>query len=442
MTPCYQGAPLYATAPTKDYHRLYFMYSPEITERRLFAAKKAGLQFQRLPRDKSIDIAGKLEKLRFNARNEPLPEGQLVRELDAKEHAFIRSERLICKADFEYYLTRYHVVELDPGVGSQEGIGAGILLESQRKFIKELGKREDVVHQEYAKYKHTEGIRVYAHKCRQVVFTATSRGASLHRMLLWPGTRCFAASLSPDGTGELYKRDKLTLDNLPFWLKPAKADIYPDVKDSELGFKHPFDSRLLYQSENQEQGIGVGTQQDVSHLTEVSLWKFPYQIGYSFTPSLPKSRMTLHIQEATSAGKGDYWNEVTESCRNKEKGYESWTYIFVPWYLNSTKWRSIPPLDWQPEHHTIEHADLIERTSPEWCDGRSVKPTVDQLYWWETERDKYARQGKLGHFLASYPATPEQSFTNWARGALPVELIEEMELSIRKPHVYSMEVAA
>jgi hypothetical protein len=412
------------------------MYSPLIIDRRLHQAKKAGLQFQRRSRDKCIDIKSKLEKLRLNAKGELLPDGNLSRELDEEEHRFIQSERILCKADFEYYLSRYHVVERDAGVGTLGGIGPAPLLESQRKLLQMIGNREEEVHAEYQKYKHTEGIRVYAHKSRQVMFTATCRALTLHRMEFWPGTRCFAGTLNPDGAGELYKRDKLALDNLPFWLKP---NIYPDVKDSELGFEHPINSRLLYQPENQKSGIGVGTQQDVSHLTEVSLWQFPYQIGYSFAPALPKSRMTLHIQEATSAGKNDYWNTMTESCRRKDRGYESWTYVFIPWYYNMGKYRSIPPPNWQPAKHTLEHVELIERTSPEWCDGKVYRPTREQIYWWETERAKYARDDKLASFLANYPATPEQSFTNWAQGALPVELLEQMEMDVRRPYMFSAE---
>jgi hypothetical protein len=413
------------------------MYNPEIIEKRLFQAKKAGFKFQRLGRDRSIEVAGRLEKLRKDIRGQDLPYGQTSRPLNQEENDFIESERLLCKADFMYYLSRYHAVERDAGVGAPEGLGPAVPLESQFKLVKEIGKREDEVHAEYAKYRHTEGIRVYAHKARQVLFTSTIRAISLHRMLFWPGTRAFAGTVSPSSVGELYKRDQITITSLPFWLKP---EVYPDVKDSEIGFDSPINSRLIYQAENQKTGIGVGTQQDVSHLNEVPLWDMPQQIGFFFTPAIPKSRMTIHIQEGTSCGKGNYWQEVTESCRRRDRGYENWTYVFVPWYYNQFKYRSIPTDNWEMEPHTKKHLDLIERTSPEWCDGNTYHPSREQMYWWETERVVYARKGELASFLASYPATPEQSFVNHAQGALPVELIEEMEMDIRRPHMYSVEL--
>jgi hypothetical protein len=419
------------------------VYSSEIVERRLFQARKSGFTYTRLPRDKSIEISAKLKQLQLNSEGEPLPPGQLIRPLDDKEHAFIRSERLLCKADFLYYLSRYHVVERDPGVGTESGIGPARPLESQIRLMQVIGRREDVCYQELKKYGRTAGILIYAHKCRQVVFTTTSRAISIHRMLFYPGTRCFAATLKegPLGTGELYKRDLLSIESLPFWMRPTPDQIYPNVKDEEIGFTEPFQSRMAYQAENQQVGIGTGTQQDVSHLTEVPLWSYPHRIRYSFVPSLPKAVSTMHIQEGTSAGKGGYWQEVSEGCRHKREGFEDYSYVFVPWYINTTKYVGNPPDDWRPNEHTIKHASLIERTSPEFNDGKTCKPSRDQMYWWEKTRALHAQRGELALFLANYPATPEQSFTNWAQGALPVELIEEMELNIRVPNVYQVEIS-
>ena len=86
--------------------------------------------------------------------------------------------------------------------------------------------------------------------------------------------------------------------------------------------------------------------------------------------------------------------------------------------------------------------DLIERTSAEWNEGVTIRASIEQLAWWEATRESYIRNGAgSGQFLAVYPATPEQSFTNWSRGALPVELIEKMELDERMPHCYAVEVA-
>lgn len=425
--------------PTRTRKKSRALYSPEIIDRRLRRARAKGVKTQRLSVADSIGISERLERLRKNSEGGELPEGQLARPLFPNEQAFIESERAICKCDFTYFFTRYYCLELDPGVGNRSGIGPPVLLESQKRYIKLLGHREEECYEELKSHKFTLGIYAYFHKVRQVAATATARAASLHRLLFWPGTRAYCAGLNEDGRGELFKRDHTAIDNLPFWLKPR---LYPDVKDTELGFPPPLNSRIGYGAENQQAGIGTGKQVDVSHLTEVALWQYPGRIRFSFVPAIPKAFSTLHIQESTSDGKGNYWHEVTEHARHKRRGYEHWIYAFIPWWYNKLKYRSVPPANWKPEKHTIRHAALIERTSPEFNDGVTYFPSVEQLYWWESSRAEHARNGELATFLTNYPATPEQSFQNPSQGALPVELIEEMEQDVALGKPYDVEVLA
>jgi hypothetical protein len=420
------------------------VYSRLIVESRLRQAVQAGLQYKRLSRERSIELAAKLEQLRMGRDGRPMPEGRFSRPLSQAEREYIESERLICKCDFRYWAERYAHIEIDPGVGMEsleaKKIGPALWLPSQERFIELLGRRECECHEEKRKYNFTEGIRIYAHKVRQVCLTTTwLQEIMLHRMIFWPGTRGYAASLDAPRVTEIFRRFHLTVDNLPFWMQPP---IYPDVKDTELGFRPPISSHLYFEAENSETGIGTGSQNDISGLTEVSLWRYPSQIRYSFVPSIPKAITTLHVQESTSNIKGDYWNEVTEAARHKRRGYESWVYVFIPWYMNFMKYRANVPDSWAPEEHTQKHADLIERTSPEWFDGVTIHPTRSQLYWWETTRAEYARNGELAAFLASYPATPEQSFQNVNQGALPVELIERMEQEVKQGVAFDVEAAA
>lgn len=415
------------------------MYSSAIIQRRLHAAKKAGLLYKRLPREDSIEIAARLQRLRLDKQGKTLPDGALSRQLTRQEEDFIRSEQIICKADFEYFFTRYAWLELDPGVGHGTGIGPPVLLESQRRYLTLFGRREEVINDEQRKHGFTAGILAYLHKVRQVSATAFMRGMSMHRMIFWGGTRALACGLDDDGKGELFKRDHLILDNLPFWLRPK---IYPDVKDTELGFEPPISSRIYYRAENQESGFGTGTQNDVSHLTEVALYQYPARIRFSFVPSIPKAITTLHVQESTSNGKGNYWHEVTEAARHRRRGYEDWIYAFIPWYMNKLKYRANVPDSWTPEEHTVRHAELIERTSPEFFDGVAVHPNRDQLYWWETSRAQHSSNGELASFLTNYPATPDQSFQSPSQGALPVELIELLEQEAMNSMPYEVETLA
>lgn len=417
------------------------MYASDIIERRLHTAKKAGLSYQRLPRAESIARSADLQLLCYDDRGAKLPDDTLARPLSKDEEFFIVSEQLLCKVDFEYWFTRYACVELDPGVTAdgKGGIAPPVLAESQRHYIKLLGRKEVEVHEEFKKYGLTLGIHAYFHKTRQVMATATARALTWHRLLFWNGTRAFCATLDEPRIGELFKRDHIIIDNLPWWQMPK---VYPDVKDTEIGLEPPISSRISYQAENQVTGIGTGSQNDVSHLTEVALWKYPGRIRFSFVPSIPKAVTTLHIEESTADGKGNYWHEVTEAARHKKRGFEHWIYAFIPWWYNKSKYRAIPHEGWKPEKHTLAHAELIERTSPEFNDGNVYKPTIEQLYWWETERAQHVKTGELASFLTNYPATPEQSFQNPTQGALPAELMEEMETEVKDPVPYEVECVA
>lgn len=417
------------------------MYASEIIERRLAAAKKAGLTYKRLPREESIARSADLQLLRYDDRNALLLDDKITRPLTQVEQDFVDSEQLLCKVDFEYWFTRYACVELDPGVtkDGKGGIAPPILAESQRHYVNLLGRKEVEVHEEFRRYGLTLGIHAYFHKTRQVMATATARAITWHRLLFWNGTRAFCATLDDPRIGELFKRDHIILDNLPWWQLPK---VYPDVKDTEIGLEPPISSRISYQAENQVTGIGTGSQNDVSHLTEVALWKYPGRIRFSFVPSIPKATTTVHIEESTADGKGNYWHEVTEAARHKKRGFEHWVYAFIPWWYNKSKYRAIPHEGWKPEKHTIAHAELIERTSPEFNDGRVYHPTIEQLYWWETERAQHVKTGELATFLTNYPATPEQSFQNPTQGALPAELVEEMETEVKNPVAYEVECVA
>jgi hypothetical protein len=402
------------------------MYSPSIIEKRLLAAKKAGLIYKRLPRADSIGRAAEIERLAFDpATQKRLPAGNLVRALKTSEQEFIESERLLCKADFVYFFERYVNISLDSGVGTDGGIGPLQMLESQRRYVSLLGKREEECWQEQAKYGFTTGIKAYFHKARQVLATTTARGMCWHRMFFYAPVRGLFATLDDTAITEVFtKRDHVFLDNLVWWLKPAKLD--PDKDNDEIGIPAPISSYMAYRAENAESGFGTGSQNDVSHLTEVALYKYPSRIRYSFLPSLPKSIKTLHIQESTSDGKGNYWHEVTEHARKKDRGYEDWVYAFIPYYMNKAKYRANVPDSWVPEDHTLRHAEMVERTSPEFFDGVTIRPTKGQLYWWESERHAHAQNGELASFLTNYPATPSESFQSPSQGALPVELIEAM----------------
>ncbi len=393
------------------------MYSPLIVDQKIRALKKRGISIERRSVDEVVTVSGKLQKKFEESKGEA--------SLTQRESEFIRNEQRLCRLDFRYWALRYGYIELDTSVSTIGGIG--LIPEfwpSQERALAQIAKREEESYREFEEHGFTDGIMAVWHKTRQQFATATMRLITGHRMTLIKGTRAIAASLDDTKIGEIYKRDHIWLDNLPWFLKP---NLQFDVKNGGMTFEG-LKSTITYQQANQEAGVGTGQQFDISHMTEIALWPDPWRLQFDFLPSVPKSIGTFLGWESTANGRGQYnfWHQFTESIRKREEGFERWIYIFTPHYINANKNRLIAPAGWEPEDFVKEHAELIERTSPEFCGGETVHPTRDQLYWWATEYKQAKKLGTLNIFLTNYPATPEQSFQHSALAALPLETVEWM----------------
>lgn len=409
------------------------MYSPLIVDQKIFALKKRGIEVERRSIDEVCTITQRLQDKFEKSKGEaPLTE---------RESAFIKNEQRLCRLDFRYWALRYGYIELDTSVSKSGGVG--IIPEfwpSQERALSLIAKREEESYKELQTHGFTDGIMAVWHKTRQQFATATMRLITGHRMTLHKGTRAIAASLDDTKIGEIYKRDHIWLDNLPWFLKPA---LQFDVKNGGMTFE-ALKSTISYQQANQEAGVGTGQQFDIAHMTEVALWPDPWRLQFDFLPAIPKSVTTFVAYESTANGRGQYnfWHQFTESIRKREEGFERWVYVFTPHYCNSNKNRLIAPEGWEPDEASKEHAELIERTSPEFMGGETFRIGKNQLFWWETERRQAHKLGTLNIFLTNYPATPEQSFQYSAHAALPLEVVEWMRTTSLLGMPYHMETNA
>lgn len=398
------------------------MYSPLVVDKNLHALAKKGHHFKRRSVEDSIAISTKLNKLVIdnpatvaNPKSPPSPS----RPFTSDEAEFMRSEAALCRLDFVYFVERYGNIELDASTGG--GVGPMHFWASQIRAMELIGKREEEIQQQFALSGFSDGILSLWHKSRQLGATALMRLINGHRMMFYRNTRSLAASLDDTKIHELYVRDTVVRDNLPFFLCP-KVEF--DVKDSHIGYEI-LKSRLSYQKANQQAGIGTGQQFDITHCTEVALWPYADRLKFDFFPAIPQSPNTFVAFESTANGRGNFWHEFTENVRQKAFGFAKWLYIFTPWYIESMKYRRPAPEDWVPHPVTVAHAEMVKRTSYEFT-GRHVDLTRDQLFWWESEREMYRKDGDLHIFLTNYCATPEESFQHSTSSALPIETIEWM----------------
>lgn len=397
------------------------MYSPLIIDRNLTKLRKrSSFPIKRLPPDLSLTHT-KLLQLLWNEKDQ-----KLTRELSESESDFIKSEMALCRYDFEYFATRYGQIQLDAGAGG--GMAPPALWASQRRALHLLATREEQMWEQYEREGFCEGILAAIHKARQQGMTALWVLLIIHRMIFYTNTRSLAATIAaPNDTPklELYNRYQIVLSGLPWWMRPK---ILYDVKGEQVQFEG-LGSKIVYTDSEQRSGIGTGAQWDAHQITECALWNNLLRLMFEFMPGVPKSPYVLGGWESTANGRvgpGEDWMTLTENIRHRRRGWEHWVYCFIPWYLEPTKYRRPAPVDWTPSDVIVRHAELVEKTSPEFNDGKTYHLTRHQMYWWETEHELYRTLNKLNQFLSNYCATPEESFQNSLAGALPYEVLERM----------------
>jgi hypothetical protein len=389
------------------------MYSPLVVDKAQRVIEKGmKLKLKRYSASDSQEIAAYLNSL--------LVDGKLKRPLKTEERTFIQNERLLCQIDFRYFASRYATIALDGAVGL--GIGRPKFWESQELTLALIAKCEEESYALYEAGEPATAICICQHKSRQLGCTMLARMMTDHRIFFWPYTRSMGASVDePKVQDQLYKRDKVCYENLPWFLRPT---LRFDVKNKHLEFTTG--AYVMYQQSNQESGLGQGSQFDISHLTEVASWDYPNVIELDFIPTIPQSPYAFCILESTAQGRGDWWHEFTEKV-SMGKMY-GWHYCFWPWYINKSKYRAKPPENWYPSKVTQLHADLVRATSHQYV-GHSVELSLPQLYWYEMNYQNAREKGELNLWLMNYAATAAQSFQFANVGAFDTELLDEFRMT-------------
>lgn len=352
----------------------------------------------------------------------------LTRDLKPDERAFIRNEQLLCTIDFRYWLTRYASLLLDQG-----GLGSfSAPWESQEILLKVIADLEDQMVDAAARGESVDGILIFLHKARQLGATAIARAISVHSMAARKHTRAMAASVDEDKVLELYDRDKLILDNLPFYLRPS---VGFDEKAQHIFFDK-LGSRVIYQLGTQKSGLGQGRQFDVTHLTECASWPYPGIIEHDWMPTIPQSLRAFALLESTAQGRGNWWHQSIQKLQKHR--LRRWHLVFIPWYAEVKKYRATPPTDWQPSEEAMQHAQRVHETSARYV-GRDVMLTPEQLYWWQSTRDEYYLSNNLAVFYTNYCATIEESFQHRQKSAFSYESLEHYRQRVEEGTSYRID---
>jgi hypothetical protein len=356
-----------------------------------------------------------------------------VREPTKQEWDYITNERLIAKYDFRYFANRYckiRIVRTDGSPVAVDRMGKYGFMRTQEALLARLAKDEEVMYEAYYKGESITGLLYFVHKARQTGFTALVRMMDKQRTFYWPDTMALAASENLEMVQELYRRDKILWDNMPWFMRPV---VKYDTKDQQLEFEG-ISTVTLYHQGNQKGGLGTGKTISVAHLTECALWDRSAANHYDNTrkilddlyPAIPKSLNTLYIMESTAMGIGGFWYDQVELIR---AGKNRFKLFFCPWYAADDKYAETPPSGWEPGEYVRHVRNTVEATSHEYL-GYKMSLNDKQMYWYEKEMDNH--EGRLFTFFSNYPTTIEESFQNSGDCAFNYELLRDLGKGIGK----------
>lgn len=411
------------------------MYSANITAKHIERIEsQLGITLHRYTPEQSWELTEYLNKLKSDGKLYDAS-GNFARKDYA---AFVRNERILFQQDF-FYALRYFTIERDGVEGGGIGPFSQTFWEAQQILLDLIAKLEERNIDQYERGFPCDGILICDNKGgRQLGHTMIGRAICMHRLVGWPHTREMSASVDEDKVMELYTRDKLMLDNLPFFLKPTGwgEQTGYDKKGEHIQFGEEHGSRILYQHAKQQSGLGTGRQFDVNHNTEVSQWPYPKMLEIDFFPTLPQHPYTFSLQETTPQGRKNWWFQWSEKVRRGR--IPRWAYLYIPFYAEPKKYRRQPPEGWNPNESTSQLAWKVYNTSKEFV-GKQVTLSREQLYWWESSYNEAMENNSLNLFLSNYSITPEQSFQHTSISAINVQTLDWMRTTAVEGIAYEME---
>lgn len=405
------------------------MFHPTVIaarERDLHDQFRAALPGGRLVRRPHEDCWGMRDQL-VDAVN---AKGQAMRPLTPEESAFITCERLLATIDFQYWAERYAIIAKE----SQDAESLFPLWASQTLLLNRIAALE----RDRYDHAHPDGILVNVLKARQLGVSTLTEVICAHRVTTQTSVRGLVAADVQEQSRYLLSMAELVIERLPWWLKPAlrahqTGDLLHFETDSQLRTAWGKSSRGGLQADSKVKGnIGRGKTYSLVHISEFSTWERPEQIRDGLMPGVPTRPRTFFVRESTAKGRHDPWHEEWTAA---DKGMGRFTNVFIPWYIEPDKYWLPAPGGWAPVETTAAHVALVERTSPLYLNGTTIRLSRDQAYWYERTRALFEETDELNRFYEEYPATPEEGFQFAGRSVFPPSVLARLQRQERTPEV-------
>jgi len=335
------------------------------------------------------------------------PERDWRETLSPEELQFIRNERVLCRTDFSYFVSRYayiksdedRVVRMEPWISQQ--IFLSILAEMQLEQI---------------------SLMLIVLKARQLGLSRIISLILLHAVLFFAHTNAFLASSTEDKTGLLFDMLDFVLERLPYWMRPGEK-----YRRENRFLELLNGSALTLQHGQQSTGIARGTTPTKAHISELSEFdefKVSDLIDSALLRAMHDSPQTFLALESTAKGMNNWWHDKWRSAKAGWPERRSRLRpLFLPWFVGGL----YPKAHWLRAHPVP--ADYSSRMLP-WAAahaqgaeqyvrkteylyarlGRDWRMPLEQIWYYECERDAAIRERRLNKFLQEMPANDDEAF--------------------------------
>jgi hypothetical protein len=375
------------------------MYSRKIIEANLVKAS-AKLGFQ-LERHSVADVDRQVKRL-----NELMgDDGRLIRGLSSEEEQWILNESALCKLDFLYWATRYAYIRNWEGrlVHFEPNIAQNIVV-SIWAMLEEMGR----------------AISMQALKARQLGVSTVTELAGCHRVQFYSQTNAVVASSDPQKSAKMAEMMERCWENQPWWLMPRQT-TYQAGQLIEFG---DLNSAVSIQHGSQFTGIARGDTPTFGHLSELADFINPEElVDASLLRAMHESPRMFLVLESTAKGRQNWWHTTWEYSKQYWASGMARLYpMFLPWFVGrdlyptETWLKSRPiPAGWEPAQLTLHHAERaaayvkVDPTLLKFL-GENWKMPIEQMWWWEVNRQEYAAKRELAQFYSETPADDLEAF--------------------------------
>src|SRR5215475_11087553 len=340
--------------------------------------------------------------------------------LTAEETKLIRNERILCRADFSYFVSRYcwikneedRVVRMDPWISQQ--IFLSILAEMQEQDL---------------------SLMLIILKARQLGLSRIISLILLHSVLSESLKNTFLASSTEDKTGLLFDMLDFVLVRLPFWMRPGER-FRRENKYLELANG----SALTLQHGQQTTGIARGTTPTKAHISELAEFdefKVSDLIDSALLRAMHDSPQTFLALESTAKGMNNWWHDKWKSAKAGWPERRSRLRpLFLPWFVGGLypkeHWLRAHPVPTDYSIHMLPwaraHADgaeqYVKKTEYLYSRlGRDWQMPLEQIWYYECERESAMRERRLNKFLQEMPANDDEAFQSTSISVFDTETI-------------------